>query len=469
MIRIRTIVLCLFVSLEGFSQYTPQQKLDSVFSMMHAQNQFNGTVLIAENGKVVFSKGYGYRDTLSRFKNTEETIYELASCSKQFTAAAIVLLHRKGLLRYEDKLTKFLPELSLWKNVTVYDLLRHTSGIPEYIVDMPANWDHKKIATNNDLINFYSARKDTLLFTPGSRHSYTNTNYALLATIAEQVSRKSLAELLKEIVFLPLKMKNTFIYNSRQHPQKIKDRATGYVWKKNSFDKITSDNPDYGDSFVFYLDGVVGNAKVNSTVNDVYKWIVALKSNSFFTPEEFKLMTAMTKTSTGRSIPYGFGLDLSGSDSNLSFGHTGSWDGYATFMHHNMRKDRTIITLQNFKMGAYPYKTINQILDNKAPEIEYAKKISLPQAEIEKFAGNYTDVEDKTDHQKITFLNGYLIYNTERIQWDMRFFPIAKNQFQSIRRGGADGVLKFTEIENGDIKLEMLQNGKVIGTCLKKK
>jgi len=82
---------------------------------------------------------------------------------------------------------------------------------------MPVNWDHKKIATNNDLINFYSARKDTLLFTPGSRHSYTNTNYALLATIAEQVSRKSLAELLKESVFLPLKMKNTFIYNSRQH------------------------------------------------------------------------------------------------------------------------------------------------------------------------------------------------------------------------------------------------------------
>ncbi|KQR67461.1 serine hydrolase [Pedobacter sp. Leaf176] len=469
MIRITTMLLGLITSLNAFSQTRVQLKIDSVFRMMHAQRQFNGTVLIADGGKVIFSKGYGHRDTLSRHGNTRETIYELASCSKQFTAAAIVLLHRKGMLRYEDSLVKFIPELASWKGVTIYNLLRHTSGIGEYFIDMSAGWDHKKIATNDDLIRFYASRQDSLLFTPNSKHQYTNTNYALLATIVERVSGLSLAEFLKKQIFLPLKMNHTFIYNSRQHPEKIRNRATGYVWKRNSFDKITSENPAYGDSFVFYLDGIVGNAKVNSNVNDVYKWIRALKDKTFFSSEEFNLMTAVTKTSSGKSIPYGFGLDLSGNNDDLSFVHTGSWDGYATFIHHNMSKDRSVIVLQNFKMGAYPFKTISQILNNQPIGVEYAKKISLPRAAVEKFTGVYLDVDTNGGQQKITFLDGYLIHNSKAVQWDMRFFPINENCFQAIRQGGADAVLKFTEMVNGDTKLEMLQRGKVIGTALKKK
>jgi CubicO group peptidase (beta-lactamase class C family) len=471
MIQIRTLLICflLIISIKSLSQRTAEQRLDSVFSMMYAQNQFNGTVLIAEGGKVVFSKGYGYRDTLSTFKNTHKTIYELASCSKQFTAAAIVLLQRQGLLRYEDNLAKVIPELALWNHVTIYDLLRHTSGIPEYIADMPKSWDHSKIAINEDVIRFYAARKDTLLFTPGSRHRYSNTNYALLAAIVERVSGLSLAKFSENNIFLPLKMKNTFIYNSRQHPRKIRNRATGYVWKKGSFVKITPENPDYGDSLAVYLDGIVGNAKVNSTVDDIYKWVVALKSNSFFTPDEFRLMTAITKTSTGRSVPYGFGLDLSGSIENLSYGHTGSWDGYSTFIYHSTLKDRTIITLQNSKMGAYPFKTISQILDNAPVDIEYAKKIPLPWKEIEQFAGSYTDNNDPTAQQLITFLDGLLVHNSKTIKWDMRFFPVRNNQFQAIRQGGANGVLSFTVLGNGDTKLEMLQSGKVIGTGIKSK
>lgn len=467
MIRTLTLLAFLLLSTELFSQEVIKQKLDSVFSMMHTQNQFSGSVLIAEGGKIIFTKGYGYQDIQLTNKNSAETIYELASCSKQFTAGAIVLLHRSGKLRYEDSLSKFIPELVQWDKVTVYDLLRHTSGIPEYLIDMSAGWDHSKIATNDDLIHFYANRKDSLSFKPGSRHEYCNTNYALLATIVERTSGVSLAEFSKNNIFLPLKMNHTFIYNSRQNPRNIRNRATGFVWKKNSFDRITSENPDYGDSLVYYLDGIVGNAKVNSTVSDVFKWITALKGGSFFTSEEFSLMTSVTRTPQGRSVPYGFGLDLSGSKDNLSFGHTGSWDGYSTFVYHSMGKDRTIITLQNFKMGAYPFKTISQILDHKPIGVEYAKKVSLPWAEIKKFAGIYTD-KDAAQHE-ITFLDGYLVYNTKAIKWDMRFFPVSKYQFKAIRQGGSDGELRFTEMENGNIKLEMLQSEKIIGTGVKER
>jgi len=468
MTRLKVIIFLLLIGYSSFAQDLFKQKIDSVFTVLYEQNQFNGSVLIADNGKIIFSKGYGYSDTLSQYRNSPETIYELASCSKQFTAAAMVLLYRRGLLKYEDHIDQYIPELARWHDVTLYDLIRHTSGIPEYLIDMSKSWDHKKIATNKDLIRFYAERNDTLSFRPGSAYRYCNTNYALLASIIERVSGKTYADFLKGNIFTPLKMKSTFVYNRRQAPKKINRLATGYVWKKGSFEKITLEHPNYGDSSVYYLDGIVGNAKVNSTILDIYKWINALASNSFFSSAEFELMTTKTKTPNGRNVSYGFGLELSGEKERINFGHTGSWDGYASFIYHSMAKNRTIITLQNFKMGVYPFKTINQILDNKPIAIEYPKKIILPETQVSKFAGNYISEKD-SDVQTITFSNGHLIHNSKKIKWDMRFFPISLNEFQGIRQGGADGVLKFTELANGDVKLEMLEYGKVVGEGLRKK
>jgi len=462
---LKTTVLLFFITGKIFSQSSVRDKLDSVFMVMYNQKQFNGSVLIAEKGKVLLAKGYGFRDTLSKFKTDENTVFELGSCSKQFTAAAIVLLHRKGLLQYDDPIDKYIPELKRWHDVTIYNMLRHTSGLPEYIADMSRGWDHRIIATNKDLIGFYSSRNDTLSFKPGSMHRYNNTNYALLASIVERISGKTYADYLKANIFIPLKMKSTFVYNRRLNPGRIKNYATGYVWKRQSFEKITSENPNYGDSTVYYLDGIVGSAKVNSTVNDMYKWVNALKANTFFSPGEFELMTEVSITSKGKNIPYGFGLELSGGKNNLSFGHTGSWDGYASFIYHTVNKDRTIITLQNFKMGAYPFTTINQILDNRKIEIEYPKRITLPAAQVAQFAGTYTDKDG--EEQLITFLEGHLVHNTSAIKWDMRFFPVAENEFHGIRQGGADGVLRFTKLSDQEMKLEMLEYGKVIGTAIR--
>ncbi|MBD1385050.1 beta-lactamase family protein [Mucilaginibacter rigui] len=464
-----SLFIILLLNNAAFSQDSRQQKkLDSVFSMMNRQNQFNGTVLISEKGKIIYHKGFGYRDTASRQVNNKTTSYELASCSKQFTAAAIVLLHRDGLLNYEDKLSKYIPELSFWQEVTIYDLLRHTSGLPEYLVDMPKSWDHHKIATNDDLIRFYAQRGDTLEFKPGSRHRYNNTNYALLASIIERVAQKTYAEYLKERLFKPLHMQQTFVYNRRLRPRKLRNHAIGYVWAKNSFDRVTSENARYGDSMVYYLDGIVGNAKVNSTAIDINKWLVALDRNTLFTKEEFELMTAVSKTTTGKNIPYGFGLDVSKGNGKFSYGHTGSWDGYATFIYHNAVKDRSIITLQNFKLGAYPFETINQILDGKPLAVEYRPMIQLSGNNIKKFAGEYVDEKDKNEVQQLAVLDGYLVHNSSKVKWDMRFFPVSANEFQGVRQGGADGVLKFTELPNGDMKLEMLQYGQVIGSGIRR-
>ncbi len=197
------IVLSLLSGICSGQQQNPAKLLDSLFKALNEQNQFNGSVLIAEKGKIIFEKGYGYSNEATKRHNDPGTIFELASCSKQFTAAAIVLLKRQGKLKYEDKIARYLPELSFWDSVSIYELLRHTSGLPHYLTDMPKGPDSTKIATNEDVIRFYAARKDTLLFVPNSRHQYCNTNYVLLANIVERISGQTFAGFFQKIYLSP--------------------------------------------------------------------------------------------------------------------------------------------------------------------------------------------------------------------------------------------------------------------------
>lgn len=472
MIKINLLLLLSICSLVCFGQHKNHtQQLDSIFATLHAQHQFNGSVLIAEKGKVILEKGYGYSNERTKALNTAQTIFELASCSKQFTATAIVLLKREGKLDYKDPISKYLPELGFWNKVTIADLLRHTSGLPEFLADMDNNQDSTKIATNADVIRFYAQRKDTLRFEPGSRHRYCNTNYVLLASIVERLSGKPFAGFLQQRIFKPLHMDHTFIYNRKQQPRTIKNIATGYAWATGSFRKISSDQRESGDYFVRTVDGVTGTAKVNSTVGDIYKWITALKNNTFLTKSEFEEMTAVTQTSSGQDIAYGFGFMLSKGANRFSFGHNGSWDGFATLIFHNMLKDRTVIILQNFKMGAFPYNNIVQVLEDSPQEMEFHKKITLPSATLQQYTGVYqtADTSAGAEAHSITYLDGHLIYNTTRNTWDMRFYPISETKFQGIRQASNDSYLQFTPMENGDLKLELLQGGKVIDSGIRKK
>lgn len=471
MTRIWLVFVLSILSNRCFGQQKNQeQQLDSIFSIVYTQNQFNGSVLIAEQGKVIFEKGYGYSNEATKQHNDPQTIFELGSSSKQFTAAAIVLLKRQGKLHYEDNISKYLPELSFWDKVTIADLLRHTSGLPDdYVSDMPKDWNKTRMATNEDVIRYYQARKDTLLFAPRSRHQYNNNNYAFLASIVERVSGRKFADFLAENIFTPLQMNNTFVYNRRLQPRKIKNYAIGYVWGINSFTKVIPEHPLYHDSTFYFLDGVVGAAKVNSNVRDLYKWVTALKNNTLFTQMEFDEMTGITQTTTGKNIPYGFGFDVVKGENKFSFGHTGSWDGYISLISQNMIKDRTIIILENFNMGVFPFDNITQILDNKPIVAKYRKKTPMPEADIKKYAGEYTDEQDKEEAHILTYREGHLIYNAKSAQWGMRFFPVATHEFSALRQGGADGTLRFSTLDNGDTKLEMLQAGEVIGSGIRKK
>lgn len=458
-------IFCLIISGKSFAQKLPVQKrLDSLFTALTAQNQFNGSVLIAEKGKVVYKAGKGYSNETSKELNNSQTVFELASCSKQFLGVAVALLHREGKISYTDDITKHIPELSNFKGVTIYSLLRHTSGIPEYLESFREDWKSNQIANNQDLITYYSSRKDTLEFQPGSRHRYCNTNYAFLATIIERASAKSLNDYLTEKIFKPLNMQRTFVYNRRLSPKKIKNYAYGYVWIKNSFEKAIEDDPRVGEMSSYYMDGIVGSAKINSSVEDMYKWYNALKNNKLLTQQEFDEVLKVSYTDNSKKVNYGFGFDVSIKDDKVySYGHTGSWDGYISLTYHNVEKDRTIIVLNNFDKGVAPYQNIVGILDGVPVENLIPKKIDLTEKEISNFAGVYIDPDDPSSKHMITYLNNHLLYNTDKVDWDMRFFPTSKDTFHAIRQGGTDGVMKFIRQADGTIKLEMKQYGQLIG------
>jgi Beta-lactamase class C and other penicillin binding proteins len=259
------LLLCAISTYSLGQNKSVEKRLDTLFNMLAAQNQFSGSVLIAEQGKVLYKTGKGYSNELSQARNNPQTIFELASCSKQFIGVGIALLHREGKVNYTDDITRYLPELQNFKGVKIYDLLHHTSGIPEFLAGFRENWKSNKIATNADLIQYYAQRKDTLEFAPNTRHDYCNTNYALLATIIERASGQDLDSYLSAKIFKPLKMDRTFIYNRRLAPRQISNYAYGYTWIKNSFEKATTDDKRVGQLMSYSMDGIVGNAKVNPT------------------------------------------------------------------------------------------------------------------------------------------------------------------------------------------------------------
>lgn len=141
-------------------------KFDSLFTKKYNDKTFNGNVLIAEKGKIVFQKSFGVADykTQSLLNNT--TVFELASVSKPFTAMGIIMLEKQGKLKYDDPISKFIPELSFYKNITVRNLLNHTSGLPDYIGLFQKNWDKSKFATNKDIVTEFAKYKPEIHFQP---------------------------------------------------------------------------------------------------------------------------------------------------------------------------------------------------------------------------------------------------------------------------------------------------------------
>jgi len=340
------------------------ERMDSLFKAFHANGQLNGNVLIAEKGKILYQKSFGYANEETKEKLNKNSVFELASCSKTFTAITILKLKEQGKLKLDDPISKYISDLKEYDKITIRHLLNHTSGLPDYMQLMDSLWDKNKIATNKDIVNLFSAHKPKLLFEPNTKFEYSNTGYALLALIIQKASGKSYEDFLEKNIFKPLKMKQSFVYNGRHRPEKINHYALGYVYDENNKKFVL---PDYYEptKIVLWLDGVQGDGSVISTTNDLLKWDKALYSNKIISEKSRNELFESATLKDGSKTDYGFGWFLIDNEYGFQVSHTGAWPGYASIVERNITANNTIIILTNHDEFPMLLRALREILNNK--------------------------------------------------------------------------------------------------------
>lgn len=374
---------------------------------------------------------------------------------KPFVATAIILLKKDGKLNLNDPIGKFIPELNFYKDITIKNLLNHTSGLPDYMDMMEEYWDKSKIATNEDVIQLMSIQKPKVLFAPNEKHEYSNTGYMLLATIIERITGKQLNDYLQQKIFKPLGMENTFIYQRRKHPREIENMTVGYAYSDSLQRKITPD--EFGkDFFIVYLDGVYGDGKLFSNVEDMLKWDRALYADKILSEVDRKEMFSNHITKDKDSTNYGYGWQL---ENDKKYGkivkHSGRWGGYLNYFERDIDNDKTIIILQNVETDQtiIPIKRIRAILYDEIAKVSIEK--------LKQYAGNY-----KTSSGKIKTI--YLNNNTLQVPLPfdkntmIDLMPVSETEF--VVDGFSPPVkYKFlTDSSNKVIGYLIEQNGKEI-------
>ena len=360
----------------------------------HQYFHFNGNVLVAKEGKIIYQQALGYADLSSGRMLNDSSVFELASVSKQFTAMGIMICKEKYPLSYKDNIKKFFPSLP-YDNITIWNLLTHTSGLPSYEAQFEKNWDHKKIAYNKDVVEMLARIKDTLSFTPGTKWQYSNTGYALLAAIIEKVSGLSYNAFLDKYIFRPLNMTHTIVYNTRRSTHKFPDNyALGYV-RSDSLKRYILPDSLAAYDMVYYLDGIVGDGCVNSTTGDLYKWDRALYSNKIVSPVALnEMLSPIVPMRAGDTTSYyGFGvMVLPHTPVGKTITHTGGWPGYATLINRHTDRNETIIILSNNESNAgLMNAALESILAGEDLAMPYEhKEIKIDTSILPRYAGRYT-------------------------------------------------------------------------------
>lgn len=323
-------------------------KTPSYYKLRHlfdeaSRRGFNGNILVARKGKIIYRDAFGYADFRSKENLTVDSRFQLASVSKQFTAVAIMLLKEQGKLSYLDPVQKFIPEFP-YEGINLHLLLSHRSGLPNYVYfcDHLCS-DHNTPLSNNDVIGLMSDNKPEIYAKPDRRFQYCNTNYCVLASIVEKVSGMSYRAFLHKYLFDPAGMTETEIFSTIDTvhiPQSVK----GHYANKREV--------KYN-----YLNGVVGDKGLYSTITDLFRWENALSNEKIIkreTLDEAMLPTSDIKRN-GSSYGYGYRLRFLEDSTRIVY-HGGWWQGFKSCYMRFPKDETLIVVLSNvanrgFDMG----------------------------------------------------------------------------------------------------------------------
>ena len=297
------------------------------------QAGFSGAVLIAQNGEVIFKKGYGLADRKKYIPITSTTVFDIGSLSKQFTAAAVLHLEEQGKLQVTDTLANFFDNIPSDKaDITLHQLLTHSSGLPPYVYP----GDFVEISRKEAIKLVFDAK---LKFPPGKQYLYSDTGYGLLAAIVESISGQSFQAYLQEQIFNSVGMINTGFYNDPRWQEVTV--AHGYNNKKDFGSAATRSGPSWG---------LLGFGGVLTTVEDLYLWSTALENNHYLAPKfTTKLFTPYIKENNEDESYYGYGWVIEKSpEYGTRISHDGATDSQnAIFLKYDDPNKTLVIVLSN--------------------------------------------------------------------------------------------------------------------------
>lgn len=318
-------------------------QVDSLFNAHINLDAPGAALLVSYDGEMLIGKGYGLRDLETKAPITKSTNMRMASVSKQFTDLSLLTLVDKNLLALNDTVYKFWP-YAVFKNITVTQLINHTSGIADYEGVFMKEWDRSKIVENKDILDWLSTNPAPH-FNPGEKWEYSNTAYLVLALLTEKLSGEDFATYAKKAVFEKAGMKNTNFY-SFAHPIDIKERA--FCYKKDSLGNWK--NVDG-----FFMNGVLGDGAVYTSVTDYFAYDQALRNKSIVSDTLHQLLFEPSSMALPEEAKYPFEF-LKGKEEQYAIGwfvtedialHTGSWNGTRTIVVRDKERPLTIAIFMN--------------------------------------------------------------------------------------------------------------------------
>jgi CubicO group peptidase (beta-lactamase class C family) len=324
-----------------------EERIEQIFAGLKSTRAPGAAVLVLKNRRIVFERGYGVLDLRSFRKIGPRTNFRLASCTKQFTAMAIMLLVRDGKLHYEDRLTDLFHDFPEYgKSITVRSLLNHTSGLEDYqdlMAKPAAGTPPENIPQIKDtgVLALLKQRKTTK-FPPGAKWDYSNSGYAVLAMIGEKVSRQPFGDLLRDRIFVPLKMNGTVAYEKGKNV--VSERAYGHADEGGAW-RETDQSP---------TSAVLGDGGVYSSLDDLAKWDWALEHHSLLSEAEMSPATTPVRVTEGSvqepdgtPASYGFGWFLNAYQNHPRMWHYGETVGFRTTIQRFVDDKLTVIVLCN--------------------------------------------------------------------------------------------------------------------------
>ncbi len=426
LLKIKPLILVsVYIAISAFSPNVSaapsEQDIDSIFSDWEQDDQPGGTVAVIKEGKLIYSRGYGLANIEHSVPNTPATVYRIASTSKQFTAATILLLAQQKKLNLNDSLYSFFPEFPDYaKGITIKHLLHHTSGMRDYFnLTELKGFRADDYYDDTEVMEWLTAQP-SLNFTPGEEFLYSNSGYWLLGQIVQKVTGASMALFADNEIFKPLKMHSTLFHNNHNHI--VKNKAYGYT-------------PFSGPEFEINMStlDLIGDGGILTTVEDLKKWDDEFYQQKVLDKNFWEMMTTVGKLNNGEHIEYASGLRISDYKGLKQIDHAGWFGGFKSNLIRFPEQQFSVIVLAN-REDAYSTGLARQVADLYLSQF-YEKEVeSTPQFvelnvdQLKDFSGHYWS-KDRNDSRHVYIKEGKLkLSPSPNREFDLAAF--SENQFK---------------------------------------